>query len=165
MVEAKTLYEKLPEVYKEKVNEEAKYAAIENHERIVIHGMIATATAVLLAAVFIPFSLPMKLAAAFSGLLTGPPLIPYVIISIAAEKRKNEMERVLSDALLLMSANLKSGLNIEKAFLLSARDEFGPLAEELRQTAMEMFGGEPVEEALMDLEHRVKSELFSETIK
>jgi len=75
------------------------------------------------------------------------------------------MENVLPDALLLVSANLKSGLSIEKAFLLSARDEFGPLAEELRQSAMEMFGGKPVDDALLEMEDRIKSELFKETLK
>jgi Flp pilus assembly protein TadB len=161
----KGVYETLPRAYRDKVEQEARYASMDNVESIVLNGMLAVAASVILGAMFLPYSIEWKLGLMALGLITAPPLVPYVIISIAAERRKNEMENVLPDALLLISANMKSGLNIEKAFLLSARDEFGPLAEELRRTAMEMFGGKPVQEALDGLEDRVKSELFQETIK
>jgi archaellum biogenesis protein FlaJ (TadC family) len=82
-----------------------------------------------------------------------------------ADKRRKEVEDVLPDALQLISANIKSGLTIEKAFLLSARDEFGPLAVDLRQGAMQMFGGTPVEDVLEDMSKSTKSELFQETIR
>lgn len=161
----KVIYEKLPEFYRETIEREALYAALENEERIVVSlGGFSIAT-VILAAALMPYSILFKASIGLLGVLIVPLLIPYLLISIAAEKRKKEMENVLPDALLLVSANLKSGLSVEKAFLLSARDEFGPLAEELRQTAMEMFGGKPVEDALLDMEHRVKSELFKETLK
>lgn len=161
----KTIYEQLPEFYKSMIEQEALYAAIDNKERIVISLGGVSFIAVILAIALLPYSLTFKVAAALIFAPTTPFLIPYVLISVAAEKRKTEMENVLPDALLLISANLKSGLSIEKAFLLSARDEFGPLAEEFRQTAMEMFGGKPVDEALLQMENRIKSELFKETLK
>ena len=161
----KAFYEKLPEPYKDSVELEAKYADIGDIERVTITIMAATALAVTLVPLVLPYSPIINLIVFITLLVVAPPLLPYLLVSIAAEKRKNEMEKVLPDALLLISANLKSGLSIEKAFLLSARDEFGPLAEELRATAMEMFGGKPVEEALTDMESRVKSELFQETLK
>ncbi|MFB6213114.1 MAG: type II secretion system F family protein [Candidatus Nanohaloarchaea archaeon] len=164
-VSERGIYEKLPEAYRDRVEREARYASMDNHESIVLHGMVAVAAAILIGSMLLPYSLAWKVALLGLGLVTVPPLVPYVIVSIAAERRRKEMENVLPDALLLISANMKSGLNIEKAFLLSARDEFGPLAEELRTTAMQMFGGKPVEEALDDLEYRVKSGLFKETIK
>jgi len=164
-VSAKGVYEKLPEAYKDRIEREARYAAMDRPEGMVINGMLAVSSAVILGGMLLPYSIIWKLLIITLGTFTAAPMIPYVIISIAAEKRKKEMESVLPDALLLISANMKSGLNIEKAFLLSARDEFGPLAEELRQTAMEMFGGKPVEEALDELESRVKSGLFKETVK
>lgn len=163
--EIKTVYEQLPEFYKDTIEQEATYAAIDNEERIVVSLGGFSIMAVLLGAALLPYSAVFRAA---TGLIVGtiaPFLIPYILISIAAERRKKEMENVLPDALLLVSANLKSGLSIEKAFLLSARDEFGPLAEELRQTAMEMFGGKPVDDALLDMESRIKSELFKETLK
>lgn len=164
-VNTKVLYEKLPGIYKNEIEKEARYAAIDNPERLVMQGGAAIAIAVMLGGVLLPYPPISKAILTFIGMITAPLLVPYIIISIAAERRKKEMENVLPDALLLISANIKSGVNVEKAFLLSARDEFGPLAEELRQTAMEMFGGKPIREALMDMEYRVKSELFKETIK
>lgn len=161
----KTIYEQLPEFYKSTIEQEALYAAVDNEERIVVSLGGLSFLAVLLGMALLPYSLVFKaVAILILGSIT-PFLIPYIMISIAAERRKNEMENVLPDALLLISANLKSGLSIEKAFLLSARDEFGPLAEELRQTAMEMFGGKPVDDALLNMEDRIKSELFKETLK
>lgn len=161
----KTVYEQLPEFYKETIEREALYASIDNAERMVVSLGSLSFMSVLLAVALLPYSLLFKgVAIVILGSITSF-LIPYIIISIAAERRKNEMENVLPDALLLVSANLKSGLSIEKAFLLSARDEFGPLAEELRQTAMEMFGGKPVDDALTEMEGRIKSELFKETLK
>ncbi len=165
LIEDQVLYEKLPDFYKKKIEEEARYASIGSPERITLNLMAATSAAIFLASAFLPYPPIAKIGIGLIGLLAIPPLLPYLIISLAAERRKNEMEKVLPDALLLVSANIKSGLNIEKAFLLGARDEFGPLAEELRQTAMEMFGGKPVEESLEGLEYRVKSPLFKETIK
>ncbi|WEL19289.1 type II secretion system F family protein [Candidatus Nanohalococcus occultus] len=161
----KAVYEKLPEFYKERVESEARYAAIDQTEEIVLGTMAATSLAITMALIIAQYPLYIELPIGIISIIVIPAMIPYTIISIAAEKRKDEMEEVLPDALLLISANIKSGLNVEKAFLLSARDEFGPLAEELRQTAMEMFGGKPMDEALNDLENRVKSELFSETVK
>lgn len=161
----KTIYEQLPEFYKSTIEQEALYAAIDNEERMVISLGAFSFMAVIMAIALLPYSSVFKVVAALIFGPITPFLIPYILISIAAEKRKSEMENVLPDALLLVSANLKSGLSIEKAFLLSARDEFGPLAEELRQTAMEMFGGKPVDDALLDMESRIKSELFQETLK
>jgi tight adherence protein B len=161
----KTIYEQLPEFYKDTIEREALYAAIDNEERIVVSLGGISFMASILALALLPYSIIFKAAAALVIGPIVPFLIPYILISIAAERRKDEMENVLPDALLLVSANLKSGLSIEKAFLLSARDEFGPLAEELRQTAMEMFGGKPVDDALLDMESRIKSELFKETLK
>jgi Flp pilus assembly protein TadB len=161
----KLLYESLPEKYRKSLELEAKYASITNLERMTISLGFFSFFIAMIGSLLLPYSIIVR-AAVFT--LAAPAvalLVPYLIVSIAAERRKNEIENVLPDALLLISANLKSGVSIDKAFLMSARDEFGPLAEELRLTAMEMFSGEPVEDSLMEMEDRVKSELFKETLK
>lgn len=161
----KTVYEYLPDFYKDVIEQEAMYASIENEEDITIGIISATSIALILGTILLSYPWFIELPLLLVSLATIPGMLPYIVISIAAERRKKEMETVLPDALLLISANIKSGLNVEKALLLSARDEFGPLAEEFRITAMEMFGGKPMDEALSEMEYRVKSELFSETIK
>ncbi|MFB6204034.1 MAG: type II secretion system F family protein [Candidatus Nanohaloarchaea archaeon] len=162
----KTVYEQFPQRYREMVKTEANYAAMENYERRVVTGMLLTAVTVIAGTyLFVPWSWKLQIAIGVLGTIVATPAIPYLYVSLAAERRKSEMERILPDALNLISANMKSGHTIEKAFLLSARDEFGPLAEELRTTAMQMYGGTPVDEALVNMRKRVKSELFQETLK
>ncbi|MFQ3275172.1 MAG: Flp pilus assembly protein TadB [Candidatus Nanohaloarchaea archaeon] len=161
----KLIYKSLPERYRDVIELEAKYASITNLERLTVSLGSISIFITLIGSILLPYSIIVR-SAIFA--ITAPAialLVPYLIVSIAAERRKNEIENVLPDALLLISANLKSGVSIDKAFLMSARDEFGPLAEELRLTAMEMFSGEPVEDSLMEMEDRVKSELFKETLK
>lgn len=167
MISQKNLYELIPNRYKDKIEQEALYAAMDDEvEKYTIYGtvfgFISTLAMVLY---FAPFNLPVKIAVAIIASLVAGPATPYMFISIKAERRKKEIESILPDAMRLVSANIKSGHTLEKAFLLSARDEFGPLADEMRDTAMEMYGGKPVEESLQSLEKRMKSELFQETLK
>lgn len=159
------IFESLPEKYKNAMKLEAKYASMSNIERVTVSlGSFAFFIS-MIGSLLLPYSMIVRAAVFTIAAPAVALLVPYLLVSIAAERRKNEIENVLPDALLLISANLKSGVSIDKAFLMSARDEFGPLAEELRLTAMEMFSGEPVEESLMEMEDRVKSELFKETLK
>jgi len=167
MISQKNLYELIPSRYKDAIEQEALYAAMdEKVEKYTLYGSIIGFITTLASIVyFAPFSLPVTIAVALIAASIVGPATPYMYISIKAESRKKEMEEILPDAMRLVSANIKSGHTLEKAFLLSARDEFGPLADELRDTAMEMYGGKPVEEALQSLEDRMKSELFGETLK
>ena len=160
------IYDKLPSAYTERIEEQAAYARIDDYPKLVAKALFGLPPlAIVAAALFLPFNLPINLViGVILGLVLGFGL-PLTFISLRAERRKNQMEKVLPDALKLVSSNIRSGHTIEKAFLLSARDEFGPLAEELRITAMEMYGGNSVEDSLRKLETRVKSELFSETLK
>lgn len=166
-IELKRYYEILPKRYKEKVEQEALYAAMEdNVEKITLFGMIFGFISTLAGVMyFAPFNINIRIALSVIAALIVAPATPYMFASIKAERRKKEMEEILPDAMRLVSANIKSGHTLEKAFLLSARDEFGPLADEMRDTAMEIYGGEPVEKALQNLENRMKSELFQETLK
>jgi len=161
----KTIFGKLPQRFQEVIEKEAGYAKIEEYEKTTILASVATIIFASIAAVISPFDTTIKLAIGVLGAILGPLPAAYLIISIKAERRKREMEDVLADALRLTSANMKAGNTAEKAFLLSARDEFGPLAEEFRQTAMEVYAGEPINSSLKNMEKRVKSPLFGETIK
>lgn len=161
----RAFYYQLPDQYTDRIEDQSQYTSIEDIEKTTLKLMLLT----LMVSVGGPFlmdnSLVFKAAAAGVLAISMPFLGPYVYVSLKAESRKSEMEQILPDALTLISANMKSGHTIEKAFLLSARDEFGPLAEELRETAMAMYGGTPVDKALKNMEDRVKSPLFKETLK
>lgn len=162
---AKTIFQKIPDKITRLIEKEAGYAKIEQYELYTLYISIFTILGALLAGFIAPFHDYVRIGIAVIGALILPVPMSYLYISLKAERRKKKMEDVLPDALRLTSANVKSGNTIEKAFLLSARDEFGPLAEEFRTAAMEVYAGEPVPSALQNMEKRVKSPMFSETIK
>lgn len=159
-----SLYKLLPDKYTDLIDRNARYGKVSGYEFLVeISILVAIAASVTVAV--LPF---LALRLRIIVLASGPPLgffLPYAYVMLAAEKRKDEIERILPDALLLISANIKSGLTVDKALLISARNEFGPLAKELRITAMQMFGGKSLEQALNNLKGRSNSEVFDEVIK
>ncbi|MFB6175498.1 MAG: type II secretion system F family protein [Candidatus Nanohalobium sp.] len=166
-ISVKNMYEVLPDRYKDKVEQEALYAAVDDRvEKLTLSGLFVGFFATLaMVLYFAPFPMLFTAAAALIAALVAGPATPYMYVSIKAERRNKEIEQILPDAMRLVGANIKSGHTLEKAFLLSARDEFGPLADEMRDTAMEIYGGKPIEDALKNMEERMKSELFQETLK
>lgn len=159
-----SLYALLPNKYTDIIETHARHARVIGFRRttatiLLLYWLLATITVIA-----VPLPTVHKAAALGAGLPMGL-IIPYAFFVVMAERRKKAIERVLPDALLLMSANIESGLTVDKAFLLSARDEFGPLADDIRRAAMKMFGGKPVEEALLELAEDTNSPLFEETLK
>ncbi|MDY6766377.1 MAG: type II secretion system F family protein [Candidatus Nanohaloarchaea archaeon] len=154
----------LPQRYLARVDEQARYARISGYRDITAAMLIGGVVLVALLVSFFPLPPVLRGVVGITGLgiVFG---LPYLVFSILAERRRRAIEQVLPDALLLISANIESGLTVDKAFLVSARDEFGPLADDIRLTAMRMYGGTPVEEALEQLAESTNSELFEETLK
>ena len=58
---------------------------------------------------------------------------------LAVDKRRDFVEKVLPDALELTAANIRAGFIPSKALLLSARSEFGPLAEAIKRSGKDIF--------------------------
>lgn len=157
-------YALLPKRYRNRIEEQAGYARVQTYDKITATLILLYLPAALALVLFL--QLPLWIGAiTFAILSPGALLLPYFIFNVLADRRRKEIETVLPDALMLMSANIESGLTVDKAFLLAARDEFGPLADDVRQAAMRMFGGVPVEEALEELAESTNSELFEETLK
>ncbi|MDP2908185.1 MAG: type II secretion system F family protein, partial [Nanoarchaeota archaeon] len=88
----------------------------------------------------------------------------YMWISLSIEAKAVFMEKALPDALQLMSSNLRAGLTPEKALLLSARPEFGPLTTEINRVGKEIAIGKDIDEALLGITKRVKSDKISKTV-
>lgn len=88
----------------------------------------------------------------------------YMWLSLSVEAKASFMERALPDALQLMSSNLRAGLTPEKALLLAARPEFGPLTAEINRAGKEVTVGKDIDEALLGITKRVKSEKMEKTI-
>jgi len=159
------IYRIHPDQYTDAIERESNYAHIEDYKKAMMTiGLLASALVELIV-FFIPYSKLIRLGLGLALLPIAYFSFPYLTFSVVAERRRKEMERVLPDALLLISTNLKSGTSINRAFLASARDEFGPLEEELRKTAIEISGGNSVQESIENMRLRVNSELFKDTLK
>jgi archaellum biogenesis protein FlaJ (TadC family) len=91
--------------------------------------------------------------------------VVFGILLVASNKRVNMIEEALPDLLGLMASDIRSGVTYDRALMLSARREFGPLAKEIERAAKETLTGKPITDALMGMTGRVPSEMFSKTIR
>jgi archaeal flagellar protein FlaJ len=110
---------------------------------------------------FVPWMpYPISVVLAFAVLLA----VFYFRIVFSVDGKAKFAELVLPDALQLMSSNIRAGLTTDKALLLAARPEFGPLAEEIRRVGKETMTGTNLSEALVKMNNRIKSENLVKTV-
>jgi hypothetical protein len=88
----------------------------------------------------------------------------YFKISLKASARIKKMETIFPDVISLMASNLRSGMTIDKSFLLAARPEFDPLDKEILKTGKEITTGQDIIFALKRLGIRVNSEKISKVV-
>ena len=84
--------------------------------------------------------------------------------SLDASARVKKMEQIFPDVISLMASNLRSGISVDRSFLLSARPEFAPLDEEILKAGKEVATGKGIEISLMDMAERIDSEKISKII-
>lgn len=77
----------------------------------------------------------------------------YFIISARIKK----IEDVFPDFLQLMASNLRAGMTIDRAIMLSSRSEFYPLDEEILKIGKDITLGKNMERALLDMARRINS--------
>ncbi len=100
----------------------------------------------------------------FCGSLAGFSLLFYLFLFFMIESRSRFIENVLPDALQLMSSNIRVGMTTDRAFLLSARPEFGPLEKEIRRVGKKIFSGGEIDKELLAMAKRIRSNVFDRTI-
>lgn len=88
----------------------------------------------------------------------------YFRISLKASARIKKMENVFPDVISLMASNLRSGMTIDKSFLLAARPEFDPLDKEILKTGKEITTGQDIVYALKRLGNRINSEKIAKVV-
>jgi len=164
----KTIYRILPLRYKGWISSLLKYAdfsiAAERYAgfSIVYSLCLASVTAILF--FVLGFSLLLTLVSFFSTFFLFQAFL-YSILILISERRRKTVEEVLPDALQLMAANIRSGLTPDKALLLSARPEFGPLEVEIRRAAKRTISGETLENSLEKLSESINSKLLKRSVK
>ncbi len=75
-----------------------------------------------------------------------------------------QMESVFPDFIELMSSNLRAGMTIDRAMLLSSRKEFAPLDREILLVGKDIVTGKEIGKALQDMSKRIGSDKISKTI-
>lgn len=100
----------------------------------------------------------------FLGLFFALQFLVYIFMLLRVDAKARFVEDVLPDVLQLMSSNLKAGMTTGRALLLSARPEFGPMQSELNQVGKEITLGKELDEALLDMTKRVRSDKLKKTV-
>jgi pilus assembly protein TadC len=86
------------------------------------------------------------------------------MLYLAVERRSRYVENILPDALQLVAANIKSGFIPSRALVLSARKEFGPLSEAIKNVGKEMMTGKSLQESMGEMTKTIKSEALFTTV-
>jgi tight adherence protein B len=101
-------------------------------------------------------SLPFGLVTA--GLLAA---LPWHILKVMAEKRHQQIEDQLADAMVSLSSAIKAGLSLAQALDILAQQTPRPICQEFQQITGEYALGKPLERCLKEAKVRLRSENFA----
>jgi len=87
------------------------------------------------------------------------------MLVLSVDRRGRFVDEILPDALLLISANIRAGYIPSRALMLSARREFGPLADAIKRAGKEIMTGASLNEGMREIPKRIKSEDLGRTIQ
>lgn len=88
----------------------------------------------------------------------------YLMLIVYADSKARFVEEVLPDVLQLMASNLRAGFTTDRALLLAARPEFGPLQYEINIVGKKITAGGSIEDALLELTKRVRSDTLARAV-
>lgn len=91
-------------------------------------------------------------------------LFYFFKISLSASSRVKKMETIFPDVIQMMASNLRAGMTIDRAFILSARAEFYPLDKEMMRAGKDIATGMDIAIAFRTMSDRIGSEKIGKTI-
>ncbi len=155
------IYRFFPKSYREHIRKRLNLAGMSKTNESFINysfliSFIIAAVITVAARVYAPF--------VFIGVFAGVFMLFNAYLTLAIDKRRNFVESVLPDALELMAANIRAGFIPSKALLLSARSEFGPLAEAIKKSGKEILTGKSLNDGLNEIPKYIKSEILERAI-
>lgn len=91
----------------------------------------------------------------------------YTLIKKRLQRQKEikKMEEVFPDFISLMASNLRAGMTVDRALLLSSRKEFAPLDKEILQLGKDILTAKEITLALREMGKRIGSEEITKTIQ
>jgi flagellar protein FlaJ len=106
---------------------------------------------------------PVALIIALGLFILSEILLHFIVISLS-KQRAALAEEILPDALRLISSNLRAGIIPERAFMESARPEFGPLSIQIREAGKDLMLGSQLKSAFMKIPEKIDSDMLRKTI-
>ena len=89
----------------------------------------------------------------------------YVFLEYLIDRRKTRMETMLPDYLQITSANLRSGISLDRAMLMAARPEFTFFSEDIKDMSRRIFGGENLANALKGVASKYRSYQLNHAVR
>ena len=88
-----------------------------------------------------------------------------LLLYFKADSRGRAVDKVLPNMLMLIAANLNSGMTPFQSFQMASRPEFGILKDETDKAVSYTLGGMPFSEALIETTLSVKSQTYKNVIE
>ena len=133
---------------------ESAYVPLRPGEWAVVHGLIAIA-----AALVVTLLSDFNIVAALVGLAAGL-LAPWLYLGWRANKRQKDFYAAIPDGMQMLAGSLSAGYSLPQGLDLLARENQGPLGQEIGRALLESRLGLPLEETLEAVAQRMDSEDF-----
>jgi archaellum biogenesis protein FlaJ (TadC family) len=132
-------------------------ASVEGVARMAVVGSVALLIAVPFAVyILIKFSTLLSFLCGLGAAGLFVALI-YAYMEYKIDQRRSKVEQLFPDYLQITSANLRSGISLDRAMLLSARPEFGFFSDDVKEMNRRVFSGENLADALRSMASKYKS--------
>ncbi|NCN99130.1 hypothetical protein COU62_00550 [Candidatus Pacearchaeota archaeon CG10_big_fil_rev_8_21_14_0_10_35_219] len=96
-------------------------------------------------------------------------IVSYLYTIIRAKLKEvnkiKKMEKAFPDFIQLMASNLRAGMTIDRAMIMSSRKEFAPLDSEITILGKDIITGKEITVALNNMAERIKSDKITKTVK
>ncbi len=89
----------------------------------------------------------------------------YLVLELRIEQRRTYVDSILPDYIQIVSANIRSGISLDKAMLLAARPEFTYFSDDVKLINRELYAGETIQNALTLLSTKYRSFQLRHTIR
>jgi len=157
----------MPKEYKKWVKKQLDFADFEISPAIfygfsIFYGLVLGAV-IFLISFILGTSLPISVQLGIFGFFVFEAIM-HVIPMMVSDSRAKFTDEVLPDALRLISSNIRSGLTPDKALLLAARPEFGPLEKQIRDSAKLTLSGQPIENAIRAISEKINSKALRRSV-
>ena len=87
--------------------------------------------------------------------------LPWFIVRRMAEKRREQIEDQLADAMVSLASAIRAGLSLAQALEILAEQTPRPISQEFQQLVGEYQLGKPMEQCLDETKQRLRSENFA----